>query len=104
MGRRLRSALLYILPVTLPTTMDQITAIQELQNKGGTDEEWEQLLRQQRAKLWAALRDRMNADYGIKESDFKLEILEKLSLRFSNKPMPRMRPNSWSELLTEYPN
>ena len=63
-------------PANDQVVMGVLTAIQELQNKGGSDEEWEQLLRPQRAKLRAALRDRMSTDYGIKESDFKLEILE----------------------------
>jgi hypothetical protein len=61
-----------------------LDAIRDLQVKGETDEEGARQLRQQRARLRAALRDSMTTEYGLRESIIRLEYLEETITRILN--------------------
>jgi hypothetical protein len=58
------------------TVLDVLHAIQALQNKGASEEEWTFVLTQQQAKLQEAIRKRTDPVHGIKEKDRKFVILE----------------------------
>jgi hypothetical protein len=56
--------------------IDVLHAIQALQEKGASEEEWEIVLRQQQAKLQAVIKERTHPEHGIEEKDHKFVVLE----------------------------